>query len=586
MRKFEEKLDEEKRKRMQLKSLLCVVSILILFFASVKSLHITQGESQPTEYVQLQNATDLSENPADKNTDEKEAEAENSEQDNCYMESVNPEYIRVLIQNSNYGGNYHDSVILSCDTGFKIVYGKGVEVSISGNDISGMENNSVSVNDVSDKGDLASGFLSVSERDVSGADISGNNYNNTIIQEAYSAGELVSVTKESIYFSQQDGENLIYIIPDATSGKISLHSVERSHGTPSYRGILEIRLMEEGLVVINQLLLEEYLYAVVPSEMPANYPLEALKAQAICARTYAYSHMLHPGLPQFGAHVDDSTGFQVYNNITEQASTTIAVNETAGQLLYTTEGLASTYYYSTSCGFGSDEHVWKSEYDVELAHVTAKQIGTSQGVYTPENMCQEEVFRQYIQNPQQEDFEKDEPWYRWSYEVQEIDSDALLSILQKRYDANPQLVLMWDGEQFISCKPEKIGDIRNIEIVKRNAGGVADELLIEGSEASYKVVSELFIRYVLCDGKTQVLRQDGSLVDMSSLLPSAFFAIDIKKDGKQVTGYTLTGGGFGHGAGMSQNGAKNMALNGYTATQILENFFTDTEVRKVGEDGT
>ena len=59
--------------------------------------------------------------------------------------------------------------------------------------------------------------------------------------------------------------------------------------------------------------------------MPADYPAEALNAQAICARTYAYGRMEHAGYPQYGAHVDDSTSYQVYNNVGEQEGSTTAV---------------------------------------------------------------------------------------------------------------------------------------------------------------------------------------------------------------------------------------------------------------------
>ena len=98
--------------------------------------------------------------------------------------------------------------------------------------------------------------------------------------------------------------------------------------------------------MVNELPLEEYLFSVVPSEMPASYPLEALKAQAICARTYAYGHMLRAGYPRYGAHVDDSTSYQVYNNITEADSTTTAVKETYGQMILTDEGTVANTYYS------------------------------------------------------------------------------------------------------------------------------------------------------------------------------------------------------------------------------------------------
>ncbi len=57
----------------------------------------------------------------------------------------------------------------------------------------------------------------------------------------------------------------------------------------------------EGLVLINEVLMEEYLYSVVPSEMPASYPAESLKAQAVCARTYGYLHLMRPGYGNLGA---------------------------------------------------------------------------------------------------------------------------------------------------------------------------------------------------------------------------------------------------------------------------------------------
>ena len=105
------------------------------------------------------------------------------------------------------------------------------------------------------------------------------------------------VHRESEFFS---GER-IYVEPEALTGRIKLLSVERAQGNPEYRGKMEIARAEEGLVLVNEVLLEEYLYSVVPSEMPSSYPLEALKAQAVCARTYAYRHMQHSGIAGFGA---------------------------------------------------------------------------------------------------------------------------------------------------------------------------------------------------------------------------------------------------------------------------------------------
>ena len=103
-------------------------------------------------------------------------------------------------------------------------------------------------------------------------------------------------------------------------------------------------------------------------------------------------------------------------------------------------------------------------------------------------------------------------------------------------------------------------------------GGIADELIITGSRKVIKILSEYNIRYILCDGVSKVVRQDGSGVVPGTLLPSAFFVIETGKEKEDVVGYTLTGGGYGHGVGMSQNGAKEMGSLGYNYQEILKSF--------------
>ena len=156
---------------------------------------------------------------------------------------------------------------------------------------------------------------------------------------------------------------------------------------PSYRGDFEIHKTEDGLLLINELLLEEYLYAVVPSEMPSTYPSESLKAQAVCARTYSYGYLEHAGLPALGAHVDDSVNYQVYNNIMEKKSSTDAVRQTEGELLLQDGKPITAYYYSTSCGYGTDDRIWKEEGEdaVENFLVTKKRRSIHSHVLTAIN---------------------------------------------------------------------------------------------------------------------------------------------------------------------------------------------------------
>lgn len=106
----------------------------------------------------------------------------------------------------------------------------------------------------------------------------------------------------------------IEIKPDTADGKIKVTNISRSQGNPEYYGIIELSLWDEGIVIINETDIEQYLKTVVPSEMPVSFGVEALKVQAVCARSYAYKHLTNVGYALYGAHVDDSTQFQVYNN--------------------------------------------------------------------------------------------------------------------------------------------------------------------------------------------------------------------------------------------------------------------------------
>lgn len=436
------------------------------------------------------------------------------------------ENIRVVIKNTGFTGAYHEQLELTSDVAFTIRYGKYDE----------------------------------------------------LVEKHFNAGDIVTVDMDSEYLI---GDR-VYIEPDALTGRITLLSLERAQGIPSYRGKMEIAKTPEGLVAVNELLLEEYLYSVVPSEMPASYPLEALKAQAVCARTYAYRHMSRSGIAGFGAHVDDSAGYQVYNNIAENVQTTKAVKETAGKLLYYGEELCGAYYYSTSCGFGTDVNIWKSTGTEDTSYLQAIRIGTDAGKYDGEDMMSEETFKRFITGTYASDYESNEAWYRWRYEVDAIEEAHILEILQNRYDANAKLILTKNKNGEFESKPvEKLGDIKDIYIEKRNDGGVADELIIEGTRNTFKVISEHNIRYVLNDGRSKVIRQDGSETASATLLPSAYMVIVTSKEEDIVVGYSLIGGGYGHGVGMSQNGAKEMAAKGFKSEDILTFFYRACEVKDV-----
>lgn len=431
----------------------------------------------------------------------------------------NMKNIRVVVKTTGFSGAYHEEIVFSVDTAFT-VKGEGYE-------------------------------------------------------KRFDQGEKVTISRESELFTS----NRISILPDALTSKTTVYSIERGQGTPAYRGTMEIEKTDQGLLLINELLLEEYLYSVVPSEMPSSYPKEALKAQAVSARSYAYKHMLKSGLQSYGAHVDDSAAFQVYNNITESDAALSAVRETEGQVVLSKGQVADTYFYSTSCGYGTDILAWKSSQGEEEAHLTAKNIGAG-CIKSAEDMKQEEEFQAFIQSVGEEDFEKEEGWYRWSYSSR-LDPDILLKQLKARYAAKPEQVLTkCEDGSFASREIGKLGDVKSISVLERSSGGAIHELLIEGTKGTYKVISEHNVRYVLANEGTKVLRKTGDTSNISGMLPSAF-AIVMTEGEEKVESYVVIGGGFGHGIGMSQNGARAMGNLGYTYEEILQFFYDGITLSKL-----
>ena len=428
------------------------------------------------------------------------------------------EYIRVAIQQSDYRGLYHKEIILQSSE------------------------------------ELTLSYLENGEKK----------------EEPLPAGKKLVLSQDTDYLK----EGMLKVVNPTNSGKTDLLSVHRNQGVPSYRGNFEIHKTEDGLLLINELLLEEYLYAVVPSEMPSTYPAESLKAQAVCARTYSYGYLEHAGLPALGAHVDDSVNYQVYNNIMEKKSSTDAVRQTGGELLLQDGKPITAYYYSTSCGYGTDDRIWKEEGESAAPYLRSVHIAREDSQKNLEqktnedtdnklnDLIQEETLRDYLTAVHEEDYEKEEPWYRWSYTVKDIDIDLLKKKLQER------------GISFTDFKK-----VKDMEITRRAAGGSAWTLVISTDQGELQVEGEYEIRYVLNQGG-EVIRQDDSAYIPSTILPSAYFVMNLQKGKKGITGYTLSGGGFGHGVGMSQNAAKAMAQSGKTYEEILAMFYWNCQLAK------
>lgn len=200
---------------------------------------------------------------------------------------------------------------------------------------------------------------------------------------------------------------------------------------------------------------------------------------------------------------------------------------------------------------------------------------------------QSDVMEAFLGQRDGDFYEKEEPWYRWSYRAETVDEKAFWERVWIRAQADGQCVFVpgeageWNAVKERTKLSENTGKIREIRVTKRSSGGAAQELLIESENGQVRIQSEYSIRYVLCDGKTQAVRQDGSTAAVTSLLPSSFFQVSTFKTDGFMIGYTLIGGGYGHGIGMSQNGAKHMAEASVSAEEILTFFYKGCQLKMI-----
>lgn len=285
----------------------------------------------------------------------------------------------------------------------------------------------------------------------------------------------------------------IEIKPDTADGKIKVTNISRSQGNPEYYGIIELSLWDEGIVIINETDIEQYLKTVVPSEMPVSFGVEALKVQAVCARSYAYKHLTNVGYALYGAHVDDSTQFQVYNNNLEFDASNQAILATKGEMLRYGDDVVQAYYYSTSCGSGTDVTLWGSSKE-SYPYYESRDIGSSERNI---NYMDEESFASFIKQKYDSDYDSTCNYYRWKMTVSDKD-------LSSSFDS----------------KISDVGIIQNIYVRKRVSGGAAVSVVVEGDKNTVTLDSESLIRQAFGNAAV-TLETNGGTVN-TPYLPSTF----------------------------------------------------------------
>lgn len=369
-----------------------------------------------------------------------------------------------------------------------------------------------------------------------------------------------------------DPSATLMLTPDVAEGQIYICDSAGTVLSNGYAGTIEARAYGEGYTLVNCLPFETYLGAVVPSEMPSSYAPEALKAQAVCSRSYAYIQLLRADLAEYGAHINDSTSYQVYNKVSATEASIAAVNATAGQVLTYQGQTIEAYYFSTSMGYTDTVGVWNVE-DPENTYGYLQKACLNQT--DAGDLSEESAFWNYISTAGT-GYDSDIKYYRWfaaadySGKTEEINQ-----ILSSRRSVSPANVLYYEADGVTECESTAgMGTLNGISVAVRSTSGSILTLKLQYEKGIALVKTEYNIRKVLGAGVQKIVYQDGSESSDVTMLPSAFCSVNQQSDGT----YLLTGGGYGHGLGMSQNAANGMAKAGMGYEEILQYFYHDVKI--------
>jgi len=365
-------------------------------------------------------------------------------------------------------------------------------------------------------------------------------------------------------------------------GSFNIPSIKRGYPsfTPSYEGILEIYPTKNGIILINEVNLENYLTKVVPSEMPSFGGLESLKCQAIAARTYAISDMLGNRYANLGFYVDDSTKSQVYNNINPIELSNKAINETQGLIMTFQNKPIDAKYYSTAPGTGVNyEDIWfksdgSSDYKPYLK--TSSYLEGNEPLPTSEDS-----WLSFYKNNNIKSFDNKSSYYRWELSfTKEILEKNLNINLGKLYESAPEYINIFannDKKKKLKKFPKELKNLTSIETLQRSVGGNLLEISFIFDNAIVNVKKDSHIRRAFSNSsnlaKIDILQHTGKTLEKWSTLPSSFFSI------KEVDNtFTIYGGGYGHGVGMSQYGAMYLSQNNIDYRNILNIYYKDIEI--------
>ena len=342
-------------------------------------------------------------------------------------------------------------------------------------------------------------------------------------------------------------------------------------GNKRYAGKLKIFLLDNEILIVNVIGIEKYLSSVVGSEMPAKWPMEALKAQAIASRTYA--------LKQKGNalyDINSTNKNQVYTGLEARTyKTSKAVNNTRSLVLTYENKLINSLFHSSSAGMTENsQDVWKNKYP-------------------------------YLSSVR--DFDKDNPKLRWEkefsrsqlqklfpkiggikqIEILNLTSTGRVKNLRIHGDFGTDQISGVDIRKRMNLKSNLVR-FKFIEVNATKSDNETPKLLstnsLEDKPITYIVKAgdnlfDIAYRHNVNFQEIVVFNsiEDPSIIEVNQILLIPTNPINNVPTTEKIL--VASGYGSGHGVGMSQWGAKFMASKGAKAEEILKHFYRGVRVK-------
>lgn len=334
-----------------------------------------------------------------------------------------------------------------------------------------------------------------------------------------------------------------YLSISTNKNLIRVNKGEQLENNRLYAGRMNLQPNAYGTyTLVNQVPLETYVRGVLPYEIGTNAPASAMEAQAIIARTYALRNLRRFAIDDYQLCAD--THCQVYDGLSGAATNTDrAIAATRSMVLTYQNELVDALYSSTTGGVTANfSDVWNGEDRPYLRPVV--DAATNIWDLSGQSLADEKNFQQFISL--KAGF-NESSWgvFRWRKET------SLEDITK-------------DLQKFLRVKNSpyaKLKTIQEIVVVKRSQSGRILELAVKTNIGTFN------------------LHKDEVRSAFAAPISTLFYLQPLNKGKPDLWGYAFIGGGLGHGVGLSQTGAQNLAKLGWSSPKILQFYYPGTQIK-------